>query len=492
MSVHTPSMDGNGGTRPDHLYLKRADGGDLPFTAWENPFVLESGDGLKVNGEPVTIFEVQSAPQGFWLSFAGVNRGDVVTLSGSFVCTKQNLRYTIEESTFIWNGVVWADYDAELVYDEYEVGTVVFYQQYEGHPTFFDFNLATGDQFPVPAEKAYENADEAWSYAYAVFSGTGITLNGNEVTPTIKFPNQMFIEFATAPEEGDRLVIEGTFYNSTIAIKYVIARSEFVWDGSAYVDAFAYVKAQKRAELDAYFADFDADDYYSEEWEAMEEIVNDAKIAIDLAADEEELAAVVEDAKAELDDVQTKAEINEVIGEKRAEAKAELAAYVNQADYKDAQWAEIQTIITQANATIDNCNSLIAVDNAVASAKAAIDAVKTAVEVDAEALATAKTNAKKEINDYYGALNFDEYSDEANATLTSYVTQAKSAIDAATTIADVESIVSTFKADVDAVEKVKADNNGKGCGASVASGMATLVPVLALAVCMIIRKKREI
>ena len=515
MTIATASMDGNLGTRPDHLYLKRADGNALPFTAWENPFVLESGDGLKVNGDPVTIGEVQSAPEGFWLSFASADRGDIVTLSGSFVCSKQNLRYTIEESTFIWNGVVWADYDPNKVYAEFNVGALRFHGGYDGHPTFFDFALTSGEQFPLPEGAKYANADAAWACAYAVWSGLGITLNDETIMPTVKFPNQMFIEFANAPVLGDVLIIEGTFYcdsvnvlvpdtdptaeegstkGATVAIKYTIARSEFVWNGSAYVDLFAYTKSQKAAEIDEYFATFSEEDYNAEEWEAMEEIVANAKIAIDLAIDAEELATVVEDAKAELDEVQTKEEIAAIIGEKIDEAKAELDAYANQADYKDAEWAEIQALIAAAKAEIDKATSPIAINNLVAEAKADIDEVKTAAEVDAEALATAKTNAKNEINAYYGALNFEEYSDEANATLTQYVTEAKAAVDAATSVADVESIVATFKADVDAVEKTQPSTKPSkgGCGASVASGMVTLVPVLALAVCMIIRKKREI
>lgn len=515
LTFHPNTSVGGAKNVNSQLHLISSNGGEIvdlsDTSGWGPLFTLESGDGLKVNDQTVNIKEVKSPGFLFFL-FDAVPARSVVTIEGSFICPTEGIRYIVEKSSFFWNGAGWTEYDSNREYAEFSVGAVSYSGSYAGHPTFFDFALASGEQFPLPEGAEYANADAAWARAYAVFSGLGFTLNGTEITPLeIKFPNQMFINFATAPVENDRLVIEGVFYcdsvpvlapdpenegskiETTIAIKYEIARSEFIWTGSEYLDIFTYVKIQKKAELDVYLAGFEVDNYYDEEWEVMEQIVADAKIAIDLALDAEEVDSLVEGAKEELGEVYTKEELDAIIGEKRTEAKAELDAYVDQENYKDAEWAEIQAIIAAAKETVDASNSLTAIANVVASAKASIDEVKTAAEVDAEALATAKDEAKAEVRAYYNALDTSLYGDDANAQLTAYVTEANAAIDAATTIAEVESIVADFKADVDSVEKIQPSANpSTGCGASVASGMVTLVPVLALAVCMIIRKKREI
>ena len=117
IKVSPNSNNGAASTAANQLYVNRADGGDFPFQGWENPFVLESGEGLTVNGKKVSFSEIQSA-EGMWFLFAGVEAGDVITIGGTFYCANQDLRYFVKKSAFTWNGKIWIDYytDESLAY----------------------------------------------------------------------------------------------------------------------------------------------------------------------------------------------------------------------------------------------------------------------------------------------------------------------------------------------------------------------------------------
>jgi hypothetical protein len=119
-----------------------------------------------------------------------------------------------------------------------------------------------------------------------------------------------------------------------------------------------------------------------------------------------------------------------------------------------------------------------------------------AEEMDAEALAAAKTAAKNEVRAYYNAIDHEKYSEEAEATLSGFVAAAISAIDTATAISDVDAVVTQFKANVDGVEQIQESNSGSdsgktssGCG-SVVGGMSAATMAAAAAVALL-RKKKE-
>ena len=118
------AVHSNGGAA-NHIYLKRADGQNLPFEAWENPFVLESGDGLKVNGVKVSMSDMQSSNAGLYVKFNAINVGDKLTIGGTFRCEKQKIEYIIEESTFVWGGSFWAAYLMDVDAEKLEVYDVV-------------------------------------------------------------------------------------------------------------------------------------------------------------------------------------------------------------------------------------------------------------------------------------------------------------------------------------------------------------------------------
>lgn len=85
------------------VYLKINGSEGLPVQTWDHVFTLRKGDGLKVNGEAKPIYEMKSTNAGLWFSFEGAQKGDIVSLSGTFVCKTLQTKYIIEECTFTYN-----------------------------------------------------------------------------------------------------------------------------------------------------------------------------------------------------------------------------------------------------------------------------------------------------------------------------------------------------------------------------------------------------
>ena len=414
----------NSAPNATQLYLKRADGQELPVENWNVLFTLESGAGVtSVNGS-VALNEMKSTDAGLFLGLAGVEVGTRVTISGTFVCESLGYKYIIEETEFVWTGNIWTIY-SELV--TYEVNAIASTVNNNTANAFFAY-VADGDPLTV----------DSWDFAFTLKEGLGFTLNGNAVDSwEMKQPGaDLYIAVNGAIAEGDILVIGGTFYNETLNVEIVIAESTFIYTES-------------------------------DGW-----IINKMFVI--------------------------------------AEAKNELDAYKNEADYKAEQWTEIQGIIDGAvvkmNETDGNAAAISAI---VAEAKAAIDAVKTATQVEAEALAALREAAINELMAYYEAINYDAYSDEANAEISGYVATAEDAINAATTKEAMDAAIATCKASIEAVEKLPtadtpADDSTsdttstdapteekKGCMSVVGSGLAVSVTALAAAAVVTLGKKKE-
>jgi hypothetical protein len=288
----------------------------------------------------------------------------------------------------------------------------------------------------------------------------------------------------------------------------VVAESVFTFDGTTWVDRLTLAKQSAKTELDDYLANFSQDNYYDAQWNELNAIVENAKASIDATGVESDLVFVIVQAKVDMEAVLLKAAVDELLGEVRVNAKAELATYKDKANYKDAGWAEIESIIANANATIDTSYTEEAIAAAVEAAKAAMDKVLTAAEADAAQLKAWRDAAKAEVQAYYSALNFELYSAEANATLSGYVATAMSAIETAETKEAIDAAVAQFKADVDSVEKLpnvqpedsstSNDNSSvdssvanKGCNSVVGSGAVLSGIGLAAAAIVALRKKED-
>ena len=553
VTVHAHSGKGAASTAPTALYMARVDGEVLPILLWENPFILESGDGLKVNGNPVNLLEMQSTDAGLYIRLDGIVAGDVVSLSGTFACPTQGVKYVIAESKMVWNGSYWEVY-AE--YTDYEIGEMRIISASSSADTVYMYR-ADGLALPL------RDTDWVNLFDFRAGSGVGLTLN-DEALPFghIKSPNDFYVVLGAAAVEGDVLKIGGTFYSATAAVAYIITESEFVYTDAGWRNKIDIVKEGLYADLDAYYAELSVDNYYEAEATLLVTTYEEGKAGIASAITIADAEQALVDAKAALDAIDTKEESDAKLPEKKESAKAELLAYKAQADYHDAQWAEIQAVIAQANVAIDACTSTSEVIKAVADAKvlmdavytaeiydahkvvaddakaelvaykaqadyhdaewtaiqaiiaqanadidkafgdadaiaqvvvdakAEIDLVETAVVVDARNLATAKENATNEVQAYYGAIDYTLYTDEAFGQIGALVDPALEAIANATSIEDVNAIVTAFKADVDAVEKIPAEKPASGCMSSIGGGLvAGLMPLMAIALARVLKKK---
>ena len=472
---------GGAGTANHQLYLERVDGEALPFMSWDFLFTVGEDGYFKLNDQVVTPNAIKSTDAGFFWEFTPLSAGDTITIGGTFVCEDKAIKYVVSESKFTWNGTNWEAYREPVVYTTYELGQVILLNA-DSTDSMVYFDPASGEKLPV--------IDGTWAekLTFLAGSGVGITLNGVQINMNdIKIPNTLYVGLGTVANEGDVLVIGGTFYNDNLAIKYVIEESTFTYTNQTWVSTLEVARANAKQEIDTYLADFAQSDYYAAQWEELITIVNTAKASIDVAS-ESGLAAIVNQAKEDISKVETKEEVDVVLVTARNNAKMDLAGYKQEEDYKEAEWQVIQDAITAANAKINAATTEAEIQAAVAEAKAAIDAVKTAAELDAEQLKTWRDEAKATVQAYYDAIDFTKCSTEDNTKLAGYVAAALKAIEEETDKAKIDEIVAQFKANVDGVTGVEEDS---GCGSvGVASG-CLLGGLTMVAAAVALRKKKE-
>ena len=536
--------------RADHLYTVEL--GTLPVEDWDTPFILDSGYGVKINGEVVDYFEMKSTDGGLWFGLSGVQVNDVVSICGTFKNEYHAIKYVIEESKMVWNGSAWEKY---VEYTTHEIGALKLSATPSAANRVF-LSSVNGEKMPV----------DSWDHVFRFRqgSGTGLTLNGEALdTNDIKSPGgDLYIGLGVTVQEGDVLVIGGTFYSVDLAVEYIIADSTFIFENSAWISAFDKAKIVAKEELTAYKNAFSQEDYYEAEWASFDTIIAEGVANIDAAMTDEEVEAALAAAKAKMDEVVTKAESDAIFNELKVSVKDDLAAYKNENDYRAADWAEIQAILEKANAEIDASESVTALNTAVASAKAEMDAVKTnaqweadegvvaaakaelaayksesdyksaewtaiqaiitqasgdidnaigdeeaingivaAAKAEMDKVKTAKVVAEDEVRAYYNTIDHDLYSEEAEAIISGYMAEVMAAIDSATTNEELDAAIAQFKTKVESVETLKpagdndsstdASDKSSGCGSSLALGGVSASVALAAAVAMLLKKKED-
>lgn len=230
MKLAADSTNGGGGTRHDHLYITRADGGEMPVQSWDYRFVLEKGEGLKVNGVSRDILDMKSPGGNLWLAFDGVERYDEVSIEGIFFCEDLNVRYVVDESKFVWNGSTW---EAYVNYTVYNVGTLNSTK--DSNATEAYLSRTDGGSFNVTWD--------GWGYSFNFLEGTGvgITLDGQQIgvnNNDLKVPGTIYVGFGKTAVKGSVLVVSGTFYNKELKVKYVVEESVFEFNGTKWVKEY--------------------------------------------------------------------------------------------------------------------------------------------------------------------------------------------------------------------------------------------------------------
>ena len=200
-----------------------------------------------------------------------------------------------------------------------------------------------------------------------------------------------------------------------------------------------------------------ADDYRTAQQAELAEAIEAGRAAIDRAADVDAVAAAVAAAQAEMDQIPTDAWLSEqeaaaALIEAKANAKAELEGYKAAADYRSSQQDERIRILNSGTMAIENAQDIATVTAALASAKAALDALPTdaqlTVQETAAMLESAKADAKAELNALFRASGQD-----GQEELSAAVAAGEQAIDRA---GNLDEVAAALQAAKDGIESIRA------------------------------------
>ena len=219
---------------------------------------------------------------------------------------------------------------------------------------------------------------------------------------------------ARVDESSSNYTIDSSAYNASAEGTYTIAIKVAGSTVASYQVTVTATSAQlttarnaKKAEITSYLES----DYYATEWTQLSTIRTNALTAIDglttIAAIENYNTTTV---NASLDAIKTKTEVDAEIAAALAAAKTakigELTVYT-ESNYYATQWTELQTLYTQAVSAINSKTLISEVQSFdVATVNSAMAAIQTKTQVDAAALAAAKTAKLADLDAIYG--NYDE------------------------------------------------------------------------------------
>ena len=225
-----------------YLYLTKANGQQLPVFSkennlnWSARFSYESGCITinDVNASPTIKF-----PGDMFIAFTTSPQvGDVLKIGGRFYNDEIKVQYLIEESVFEWNGTSWVVHKEYVIYNVGKLSFNTVSTTNDNRPIengYTYFKKEDGTNLPIFSTENNAN----WEALFSFDAGC-ITINGEAVYASVKFPSDMFVAFKKSPKVGDVLKIGGAFYSESYAAKYIIEESTFEWDGKVWVACLDY------------------------------------------------------------------------------------------------------------------------------------------------------------------------------------------------------------------------------------------------------------
>ena len=183
-------------------------------------------------------------------------------------------------------------------------------------------------------------------------------------------------------ENGTEIVIECAFAEYAGTPPAYTDSVTIVVSKPSVVDPLASAKATAKAELAVYK---NAADYRAAHQTELANAISSGNAAIDAAKDAAGISTALANAKTAIDAIKTNAQLTaEELAAAKTSAKAELAAYKNAADYREAQQTELVNAVSAGNTAIDAATDAAGVNTALANAKTAIDAIKTDAQLTEE------------------------------------------------------------------------------------------------------------
>lgn len=135
-------------------------------------------------------------------------------------------------------------------------------------------------------------------------------------------------------------------------------------------------RAAKAEEMNAYVANLKESDYTVVSWSEIRDFAEQLESSLAKATSEEEADAIYAKAIANIDAVPTIAETQAELATYKEQKKTEISAYANESDYTSGNWEIVLKYIDDANQSIEDAKTTVAVDNAVSMAKNKIDRVE--------------------------------------------------------------------------------------------------------------------
>ena len=212
-----------------YVYLSRADGVKIPIYStennlhWETTFNWKNGVGITINGEPAKA-TVKFPSQMFVAFTKAPEIGDILRIGGTFYNESIATQYIITESAFEWDGSSWLPLRE---YDEYEISSLT--------PTA-NATLKNSISLTSAIGELFEVDDLTKLLTFYGGSGIGVTLNCELLSvKTLKScKDYLVIDLGVSVNEGDVLKLGGTFYNVTIGTRYLIEECSFIYIDGAW------------------------------------------------------------------------------------------------------------------------------------------------------------------------------------------------------------------------------------------------------------------
>lgn len=214
----------------------------------------------------------------------------------------------------------------------------------------------------------------------------------------------------------------------------------------------AILEGQKTAAITEVENYKNKDDYRDTEKTQLETLIANTKNAINQATSKTAIDGAVTQFKASADALKTNAqyEAEEFAAYKTAKI-SEVENYKDKNDYRDEEKAQLEGLINAAKTAINDATSREVIDGVVTTFKTNADALKTNAQHEAEeaqTLADAIVAAGSEIENYVNPVNYRKAQETQVLDL---IDEYYAKVQAATSIDNVNAIVTEFKGLIDAI-----------------------------------------
>lgn len=293
------------------------------------------------------------------------------------------------------------------------------------------------------------------------------------------------IDSAQTPEECERIAED-----AISKIDAVKTNDELTAEEEA---ALADAKEQAKAEINEYIP---WDDFTTEsETDTLQAAYEEACDEIDQAKTEDAIAETVEDMKSYIDQIveQLKQDAaDEALTKAKEDALAEMKEYLEGKTYKSEQQKEIDQIVADYTAKVNEAKDSASIDSLVKEYKEKVDEIKTSDQIDEEqkTLATQKEEAKKEIRK---AVEGKEYRETQAKEVEALLEEYDKKIDDATSKEELDAIVteaiqklSAVKTDAQLRAEGNTDPTGKEDGTAGSVQTGDVAPIAGLGIATVL------